>query len=1022
MGVAAGGSRRSIPVLPAPAAAYPPCPLPARVPFVATYPQMMSAHRRYQRDPSQGRTNGYSQAASRGKGAAYTVVLCFLCSFCSYGQQMPPSYALTSDTMAAAVLPPSSWQVLSDATGRLSLKAVLQARGFQDTDRRLDYRNHVYWLRFGLVNRMPRTADIALPAEAAHMDVYWRPQHGRWQHARTGTAVQWSRRDGLKRIPAISLSIDPGEEITVYERLYWDYLSVQPDTLQVRFTGTVPLIYHAYVRNDYAFMRSIQDAFLLGLSVLSFIISLYFFLVVREREFLVYSLFLLVFCMNCLSSLNGVFLREYPQFLLYLYLFSSCLGYFLLIQFLRYFLKTFQRYPRWDKWVLWYSLIEVPVLLACDFGSSILKINLSAASHTLENCVRLTSSIVVLVTAYVYLKEKSKPVRLLQLAVTPICLLSVIAYLQGIILHLHYSRFGAPARPDYVTSFNKAAFIILIASYLWMMAFINWILFRRFSDIRRELARQSIAEQMKSRFFANISHEFRTPLTLIMAPLEDLLHNGDLPQFSRLVPEMHRNAKRLLQLINQLLDLSRINVGKLAVQINREDVVPFVLQTVHSFSSPAERKQIALRTAVSPGLEERLSRQAPAFRFDEDILEKILVNLLSNALRYTPAGGCITVSIGLETTERYLELKVEDTGEGIPPEALPHVFDRFYQAGARTAGVHEGAGIGLALVRELVVLLHGSIFVSSEIAKGTTFRCLLPVNQPQTVSGPAYSARQAPAAAESGNAELFVAGGDDGQTGAEEDSSLILVVEDHTDVRKYLREKLQAGYRISEAADGREGWEKAVHDTPDLIISDVMMPEMDGFQLCKRLKTDMRTSHIPVILLTARAEDTDKMAGLQTGADAYLIKPFNSRELLVRTKNLIAVRNRMRAKFSEKLVVRPHQIAARPREKVFVEGVLAAVEKHIDDGSFSVEALAGEMHMSISQLNRKLKAIVNQTAQQFIRSVRMQRAMELLRTQTATVSEAAWQVGFEDPGYFTKVFKSYFGCLPSERDSFPGRL
>ncbi|MGH2645380.1 MAG: response regulator transcription factor, partial [Chitinophagaceae bacterium] len=248
---------------------------------------------------------------------------------------------------------------------------------------------------------------------------------------------------------------------------------------------------------------------------------------------------------------------------------------------------------------------------------------------------------------------------------------------------------------------------------------------------------------------------------------------------------------------------------------------------------------------------------------------------------------------------------------------------------------------------------------------------------------------------------------------------IVLIVEDQQDMRKYIRDKLANDYNIIEARDGKDGLEKAFRAIPDLIISDVMMPEMDGFELCKTLKTDDRSSHIPLILLTARAQDSDKMAGLETGADAYLIKPFNAEELNIRVRHLINIRNKMRVKFSNKLVIRPAEITVTSHDKDFMQKLTYVMEEHISDPKFSNSQLSVEMTMSVSQLSRKLTALINQSPQKLIRSFRMQRALELLKENNCSVSEAAWKTGFEDQSYFSKVFKSYFGCLPSERDKFP---
>ena len=505
---------------------------------------------------------------------------------------------------------------------------------------------------------------------------------------------------------------------------------------------------------------------------------------------------------------------------------------------------------------------------------------------------------------------------------------------------------------------------------------------------------------------------FRTPLTLIMGPLEDLMRDKDVEKFKQILPEMHRNSNRLLQLINQLLDLSKLGAGNYRLNTSRNDVIPFVKQIVHSFSSMAHRKNIQLETEVDPRLRNDLRNENLAFYFDDDVLEKILFNLLSNAFKFTPDGGNIIVSLGLPDKEKgLLELRVEDNGIGIPPEKLPFIFDRFYQADQTGNGRFEGSGIGLSLVKELVELHGGSIKVTSKLNQQTIFICSMPLNKKMgkiEVAARKKYDLPIPASEEEEDTISYKLNNSE---------PTILLVEDQKDVRKYIREKLVDHYNILEAKDGNEALEMAKAEIPDLIISDVMMPKKDGFELCRSIKTDHVTSHIPVILLTARAEDADKLTGLETGADAYLIKPFNAQELNIRVRNLVEVRAKMRAKFSDKIAVRPSEIAVTSVDRNFMQQLLTVTEKHIADENFSVEQLGQEVHMSTSQINRKLKALINQSAQQFIRSIRMQRAEELLKHHAGTVSEVAYEVGFRDPGYFARVFKTYFGYPPSETKS-----
>jgi DNA-binding response OmpR family regulator len=368
--------------------------------------------------------------------------------------------------------------------------------------------------------------------------------------------------------------------------------------------------------------------------------------------------------------------------------------------------------------------------------------------------------------------------------------------------------------------------------------------------------------------------------------------------------------------------------------------------------------------------------------------------------------------------DAFVELRIADTGPGISGEHLERIFDRFYQVD-ETHDERSSTGIGLALVKELVELHGGEIFVDSKIDKGTEFIVRLPLGkahlkEEEIDDKPANEAvPEGPA-----DADLFVAEADSSRAieqepaTPDEEATIVLIVEDNPDVRSYIREILEPFFRIIEAQDGREGADKAVEIIPDLVVSDIMMPKMDGYELCKRLKTDERTSHIPVILLTARAASESKLEGLETGADDYIVKPFDSKELLVRVKNLIKIRRQLRERFSREIMLKPQDIAITPMDEVFLQKVQTVVNEHIDDENFTVEMLGHEVGMSRSQIHRKLRALVDQSASRFIRSMRLQRAVELMKKRAATISEIAYMTGFHSQAYFTTCFQDQFGCSP----------
>ncbi|MEO6845571.1 MAG: sensor histidine kinase, partial [Ginsengibacter sp.] len=642
-----------------------------------------------------------------------SLILCLSIFISTNGQSLfPPAYKITSDTASFLTLPDSNWQSMADAKGDLTLEQVINSKLFKDKNQKLNYQNKVYWLRYQIINSMQEAAKISLPETAYKADLFTKINDGSWHHFTTGTGVTWSRREGLKRVLAFTVTIPKGDTLLVYKRVYWNYVAAQPDSMKIALSSTDKLIQYNYINENSNDMTTIQDAFMLGMFILSIIINFYFFLVVREKEFLYFCLFLLIFSLEALCSLNDLFLRDSPQLVLYLYVFSNSVAYFFLIQFVRYFLKTFRRFPLWDKYLVLFSFTQVAIILFSSFASAVFHTNLANLSHVSENSVKLISGISLVVTLLLYIRDKERDTRLMTIALTPVLLLQVAAYGLALIYGSYSDRFGAQPISGTQSGFNRAAFFVLIVCYLWMMIFFTWVLFRRFSDLKKELEHQESLDHLKSRFFANISHEFRTPLTLIIGPIEDLLHDKNAQKFKEPLGYIHRNSKRLLQLVNQLLDLSKLDAGNYRVDTTREDIIPFVKQIVHSFSSMAHRKNIFLETEVDPRLKNNLRNDILNFYFDEDILEKILYNLLSNAFKFTQEGGSIIVSLCL-SEKNLLELKVEDTGTGIPSEKLPFIFDRFYQADASHKRKYEGSGIGLSLVKELVELHQGNITVES---------------------------------------------------------------------------------------------------------------------------------------------------------------------------------------------------------------------------------------------------------------------------------------------------------------------
>ena len=534
-----------------------------------------------------------------------------------------------------------------------------------------------------------------------------------------------------------------------------------------------------------------------------------------------------------------------------------------------------------------------------------------------------------------------------------------------------------------------------------------------------EAKKQRELENIKSRFFANLSHEFRTPLTLIRGPVEELINGTAAENQKEYYQLIQRNSEKLQELIDQLLELTQLENAAIPLKAKKENLVNLLRGVFYSFDSLGKEKEIKLSFNAD--------RDKLICWVDRDKLEKIINNLLSNAFKFTPAKGEISFNIYLQFFDgnEYAIVKVADTGIGIPPDKLQNIFDRFYQVDDSTRKKFGGSGIGLALVKELVDLHKWNIDVKSEVSKGTEFYLRIPLSDTYLSENEKDIERIIDQHLLEDKAQIIA--GDKPLSLDEEieqeilekkklaDSKpSILIVEDSEDVRSYITGLLKNDYIINEAADGEVGIKKSAEVMPDLIISDVMMPSMNGFEFCKKVKTDWLTSHIPVILLTAKASPESRIEGLETGADDYLTKPFSSKELLVRIKNLLEQRKSLREKFSKEIKVEPASIAVNSIDNEFLEKAFDVAEKNLSNTEFNSEAFAKEMFVSRSQLHRKVLALTGQAPGEFVRTFRLKKAASLILEKRLSITQIAFEVGFNSPSHFTKAFRQQFNCLPTE--------
>ena len=536
---------------------------------------------------------------------------------------------------------------------------------------------------------------------------------------------------------------------------------------------------------------------------------------------------------------------------------------------------------------------------------------------------------------------------------------------------------------------------------------------------KERIAQEENLHQAQLQFFTNISHEFRTPLTLIMNPIRDIIknYNGELPAVVKKKNEViYKNSERLSRLINELMDFRMLKSNKVLLKVKCVDIVEQVEVLIAYFYEEADSRNIKLR------LETEVS-QLKGWA-DQAMLEKILFNILSNAFKVTPENGEIMVSLRegerrminpisqKEDSVKTFELSVRDTGPGIDQKDYKHIFKRFYQVGQLNKKYYGSSGVGLEMVKGFVELHHGEISVESELNVGTTFSIYVPLDkvfftEDQVLMGDEKHSMMLPE-----RLKLTDAGDDDHESTESSRQQTLLIVEDNPDLQQYLKDELNKKYSILVASNGKEGLELALQRSPDLILTDVVMPEIDGFELCKRIKANIKTSHIPLLMLTAKGLVDDRIKGIDLGADAYLTKPFDMRELESILVQLASTRQFLFTKYFSAISNSDSQVTS--LDKQFIQKVLDFIHQHMSDPNISVDILASELHLSRSQFYRKVKSLTGKTAVEFIRTVRLQRAKKMIESGNNKINEVCYEVGFSTPSYFSKCFKTEFGFLPTQ--------
>lgn len=879
--------------------------------------------------------------------------------------------------------------ILDDSSASLSFEQV-QKKNFtpyQNDKYSFPFSDHVFWLKFTLDNKINVSKEWVLKWEngmVEHVDFYIPQADGSYQIIKEGNVVYKPQNLFVENLPTIRFNIHDAKEYTFYIRVE-----------SQRGHNSMLEIFSPASFYDVTMSKFKREGFFNGLFVLRlFYVLLLAFFIVKDKTFKRYSLLVILRSLAYwgIMGILGNTLTKDPTLAKQINIFPYYIlpvAYVLVLK----SVLAIERFPKIITTILNVIFVITIALSLCiiiDYKWYWLKVS----TYVMVFSMFLSIGLFIVSVIKKYAVDWSYS----------------IPYLLGVLgnLYLPLRLLGVKDFPG-TYAISSLCFVIEIFVFGLFLGRIirdyeknkisteNELVFNR-----EQASKLQELDTLKTSFFANISHEFRTPLTLILSPLDDL--QKEFPK-REIFQTMKRNANRLLALINQLLDLSKLEAKQMKPEVTEVELVKFFRTLNSSFSSLAESR------GISFDIEQ--NKKSILGYIDKDKIEKILTNLLSNAFKFTKNGGNVKVNISYNSEKsNQVKIEIQDTGIGISKEKMNKIFDRFYQIDTSQNRGYEGTGIGLSLVKELVGVLNGTIQVESQENIGTKFTVKLPIDKEtwkdniieivdRKIVLEDFKIIEKPVDLPIKNSNI--------------NENILLIVDDNADIRTYIRSVFEKDYQIIEAINGKDGIEKATEKTPNLIISDLMMPEMDGFEFCKTLKTDEKTSHIPVIMLTAKANIESRIEGLELGADDYLIKPFNATEIQVRVKNLIEKQDKLRQYFNGKVIeLKPNEIKVNAIEEVFIKKAKSILENHLSDNTFTAEQFSQEMNMSQSQLLRKLKALTNLTINEFIRDFRLQRAAKLLSNKSANVSEIAYMTGFESLSYFSKVFQEKYGKLPSE--------
>ena len=919
--------------------------------------------------------------------------------------------------------------VYVDTTGSLTFSDIVSyTKDWQKAEEVVPQRDIVYWLHSRMLGseQFKGKQVFHVGQELGNdlhaydfIDFYTINQNGESSHARTGKLIKQADKPIQFWANLNKLEIQDNDTLDVFIRLEGFNLNYSLEHFKVWH-----LDYDTLLSTQIsAAIKSSVFYGILGIQILFFI---FLFLIEKERIYFYFSLFGSgLFLSRAFSEFNFSSFVPFPSLIPYNeILFHSSVYISLLGGIL--FVSKYLNIPK-DGLFMRRVVPVYLVLTLIAYGRFLFRYSftdegtypplLTPAYYTLS---ALLLGIYMFVTAP---KSKITSRLLLLIAIIPIII--------GTFLTITFNEGWLPNffNASLVDDIMKLAVIFLVVTLALIVGYRSNLLKSEKNEVIQEnlKAQQTIFEnqmrteqleemdQLKTRLYTNITHEFRTPLTVIMGINNELLETNQKLNIAETKKDkifqnqqlIQRNSQNLLNLVNQLLGLSKADNQQLELQLVQGDIIPFLNYLTESFYSKAKEKNI--RLVFYTELRNLI------MDYDEQKMQHIVYNLLSNALKFTAENGKIVMHASLMEggDDKALQIKVSDTGIGISQEKLPHIFDRFYQVDDSQTRHHEGSGIGLSLTKEIVKLMDGQISVESMKEEGTVFTVLLPVKTTAAIQTKPKD-YHLPKTLASSDKELL---SNEIKVLAFDDKPSVLIVEDNKDVSNYLKQILENTYQITEVINGEVGISTAIETIPDLIISDVMMPIKDGYQLTETLKKDRRTSHIPIILLTAKATQGDKVEGLKQGADAYLHKPFDKEELLIRVQRLLenrlALRKHYTAKYSSDPTEKQSQLPKHEeREEQFLDQLNEIILKDIKNSRLNLDCLSKKLGISQSQLYRKLKALTGDTPNTFIRNIRLHKSLLLLQETELNISEIGYEVGFTNPSYFSKSFNKKYGKSP----------